>query len=64
MTVIDDDEPQPKKKGKRSRLKLQKEEKTDVRQIEPSKPLETTNKPGKYPTSARQWVSNSMVRFR
>ena len=64
MTVIDDDEPQPKKKGKRSRLKLQKEEKTDVKQIEPPKPLESSNKPGKYPTNTRQLVSNSMDRFR
>ena len=64
VTVIDDDEPQPKKKGKRSRLKLQKEEKSDVKQIEAPKPLESTNKPGKYLTSTRQWVSKSMDRFR
>ena len=62
VTVIDDDEPQPKKKGKRSRLKLQKEEKTDVKQIEAPKSLESTNKPGKYSTSTRQRVSNSMDR--
>ena len=48
VTVIDDEEPQQKKKGRRSRLKLQKDEKKELKVVEPQIPVENTKKQGTY----------------
>ena len=48
VTVIDDEEPQQKKKGRRSRLKLQKDEKKELKVVEPQMPVENTKKQGTH----------------
>ena len=49
MITLVDDEPEKKKRGRRSRLKLDKEEKKEVKQDDqPTPAIESVKKPGMF----------------